>query len=44
MDPQYIVPGQQTLRQAMDKYTRWLDDQIAKSVASNDQTVEQAGI
>jgi len=26
--------------QAMDKYTRWLDDQIAKTVAS----VDQAGI
>jgi hypothetical protein len=26
----------------MDKYTRWLDDQIAKSVASIDQNVDQA--
>jgi len=28
----------------MDKYTRWLDDQIAGTVASVDQNVDQAGI
>jgi integrase len=44
MDPHYIVPSEETLRQAMDKYTRWLDDQIAKALASVDQNVDQAGI
>ena len=41
MDTHYIVPSEETLTQAMDKYTRWLDDQIAKSVASVDQNVDQ---
>lgn len=44
MDPHYIVPGEETLSQAMGKYTRWLDGQIAESVASDDQTFDQAGI
>ena len=44
MDPHYIVPSEETLKQGMDKYTRWLDDQIAETVASVDQTVDQAGI
>jgi len=39
-----IVPSKETLQQAMDIYTRWLDDQIAKTVASVDQSVDQAGI
>lgn len=37
MDPHYIVPSEETLKQGMDKYTRWLDDQIAETVASVDQ-------
>ena len=44
MGPQYIVAGWQTLRQAMDKYTRWMNDQVVKSAASNDQTVDPAGM
>ena len=44
MDTHYIVPSEETLTQAIDKYTRWLDDQIAKTVASVDQNVDQAGI
>jgi len=44
MDTHYIVPSEETLTQAMDKYTLWLDDQIAKTVASVDQNVDQAGI
>jgi integrase len=44
MDPHYIVPSEETLKQGMDKYTRWLDDQIAETVASVDQNVDQAGI
>ena len=44
MDTHYIVPSEAMLTQAMDKYTRWLDDQIAGSVASVDQDVDQAGI
>ena len=27
MDAHYIVPSEAMLTQAMDKYTRWLDDQ-----------------
>lgn len=41
MDTHYIVPSEETLTQAMEKYTRWLDDQIAKPVASVDQNVDQ---
>jgi hypothetical protein len=41
MDTHYIVPSEEVLMQAMDKYTRWLDDQSAKSVASVDQNVDQ---
>ncbi len=44
MDPHYIVPSEETLKQGMDKYTRWLDDQIAETVASVDQNVDQVGI
>ncbi len=44
MDTHYIVPSEETLTRAMDKYTRWLDDQIAKPVASVDQNVDQAGM
>jgi hypothetical protein len=44
MDPHYIVAGAETLRQAIDKNTRWLDDQIAESVASVDQNIDQAGM
>ena len=44
MDPHYIVPSEETLTKAIDKYTRWLDAQIASSAASVDQTVDQAGI
>jgi hypothetical protein len=36
--------SQETLQQAMDTYTRWLDDQIAKTVAGVDQSVDQASI
>jgi hypothetical protein len=41
MDTHYIVPSEAMLTQAMDKYTRWFDDQIAKSGASVDQNVDQ---
>jgi integrase len=37
MDVHYMVPDDDSLKGAMDKYTRWLDDQIANV----DQTVDQ---
>jgi hypothetical protein len=44
MAPHCIVPSEKTLTKAINKYTRWPGDQIAKSVASVDQNVDQAGI
>ena len=41
MDVHYIVADENSLRLAMEKYTRWLDKQIAESLASVDQTVDQ---
>jgi len=37
MDVHYLVPSEEALKEAMDKYTRWLDDQILNV----DQTVDQ---
>jgi hypothetical protein len=37
MDAYYMAPDDESLKKAMDKYTRWLDDQIAKV----DQGVDQ---
>jgi integrase len=41
MDVHYIAPDEDTLTQAMEKYTRWLDDQIAHALASVDHPVDQ---
>jgi len=41
MDVHYLVPNDDTLRKAMDKYTGWLDGQIANVFANVDQTVDQ---
>jgi len=37
MDVHYLAPDEGTLRQAMDKYTRWIDDQFQNV----DQSVDQ---
>lgn len=37
MDAYYLAPDENTLKAAMDKYARWLDDQTANV----DQTVDQ---
>jgi integrase len=37
MDVHYMAPDDQTLKEAMDKYTRWIDDQIINV----DQSVDQ---
>ena len=40
MDVHYLAPDEDTLRQAMDKYTRWVDDQfqnVDQSVDQNDR-------
>ena len=41
MDVHYIAPDEDSLKLAMEKYTKWLDDQIAHSLASVDQIVDQ---
>lgn len=41
MDVHYIVPDEETLHQAMKKYTKWLEEQIAEAFAKVDQTVDQ---
>ena len=41
MDVHYIAPDEDTLTQAMEKYTRWLDDQIAQALAFVDHLVDQ---
>jgi integrase len=38
MDVHYMAPDGGTLKEAMGKYTRWLDDQIANVDQSVDQT------
>jgi integrase len=40
MDAHYIAPNDDSLMLAMEKYTGWLDDQIAHSIANVDQTVD----
>jgi len=37
MDIHYMAPDEDTLKEAMEKYTRWIDDQIANV----DQSVDQ---
>ena len=44
MDVHYISLNENTLKAAMKKYTRWLDDQIEQEFANVDQTVDQKGI
>ena len=39
MDVHYVVPDDDTLKQAMEKYTDWLDDKIAHALANVDQSV-----
>lgn len=45
MDAHYIVPTDETLKEAMDKYTSWIDSQMVNSnvdqVESVDQNVDQ---
>jgi len=40
MDVHYLAPSEDTLKQAMEKYTRWIDDQISNV----DQSVDQVDI
>jgi vacuolar-type H+-ATPase subunit F/Vma7 len=44
MDVHYMAPDDETLRQAMEKYTSWLDDQIANVDQSVDQEVKHKNI
>jgi hypothetical protein len=41
MDAHYIAPNDNTLILAIEKYTAWLDHQIAHVLASVDQNVDQ---
>jgi len=40
MDAHYIAPNEDTLTLAMEKYTDWLDGQIAHALANVDQNVD----
>jgi len=40
MDAHYIVPDDDALRKAMDKYTQWLDEKIEQMLANVDQSVD----
>ena len=40
MDAHYIVPDDDALRKAMDKYSQWLDEKIAQALANVDQSVD----
>jgi len=42
MDMHYIKPSDETLKTALDKYTGWLDDQIAAKIENVDHSVDQA--
>jgi len=37
MDVHYMAPDDETLRKAMEKYTRWIDDQFQNVDHSVDQ-------
>ena len=41
MDAHYLVPTKHSLREAMDRFTKWLDKQLADAFASIDQDVDQ---
>ena len=42
MDAHYLKPTDEDLKQAMDKYTVWLDDQLEVVLQNVDQGVDQA--
>jgi hypothetical protein len=44
MDEYYLKPSEEDLREAMDRYTEWLETQINKAVESVDQSVDQEAI
>jgi integrase len=41
MDSYYIAPDEKSLKKAMEKYTKWLDEQIAHALPSVDHSVDQ---
>ncbi len=41
MDVHYMAPSDDDLKNAMEKYTAWIDDQIANVDHSVDQAVNQ---
>jgi DNA-binding HxlR family transcriptional regulator len=41
MDAYYLVPTEDSLREAMNKYTQWLDKQLDAAQESVDQNVDQ---
>jgi hypothetical protein len=44
MDFHYIVPTEDTLKQAMEKYTAWLDEQIEAHLQNVDHSVNHAHV
>ena len=41
MDVYYLSISEQSLKDAMDKYTKWLDQKVAEVFGSVDQSVDQ---
>jgi integrase len=41
MDRHYIKPTEETLIQAMERYTKWFDEQILIEIGNSDQTSDQ---
>ena len=40
MDVHYLVPDEEVLKQAMNKYTRWMDEQLASAKVKQGQNAE----
>ena len=43
MDTHYISPDEDTLKEVMRTYTRWLDEQMEKAAAIFDYSLDQTG-
>ncbi|RJR27823.1 MAG: site-specific integrase [Desulfobacteraceae bacterium] len=41
MDVHYLSPTEASLKEAMDRFTRWLDEKLEKASANVDQSVDQ---
>jgi len=41
MDVYYLAPDEKTLTDAMDKYTRWIEENLKTALEDVDQSVDQ---